>query len=655
MDNEKLKILESDELLEFYVNFSDLHISKDFLTFESKFSIDYEKPKPPINYIDHELFKAFSEIKPKFLKILKSRLLDKTTLQETGKIYSLTRERVRQIENMSVLKLSALINKDIIIETLSNILRKSILYIDELPIENQELRLLYCEILSHPQSKVKVIFDKELMALVEEREYSFRGIISKIEDTFQKGGKSLFYEIDLMDYLQAVFPKFSNIENLINILIEKGILIKLNDKEYFFHYLYQSKKPMIEFVFSLYPKGIDLYKDIDFIKNELDKYFPNVFTQEDKERRIATAVGNSENIFLWDWGKYIHIDYINLILEEYDFNKILKYIDSYLKDTQIDLEFCFKEFKKELLNIEIENKFALYTCLKLKFPDDYSYHKAPWISKPGMEKKSLTETLLNLMTEDRIYSLDELVSYMKTKKLRVQQLIEYSIDVIAVDTFRYKNRRFIKLPDSLITQLVQYANSKVLGLEFFYVELISNAFAEKLDEYTEYDINTVILELLKKYTQDTNFNVSNNRIVNKDYLITKDSLNFHTLINNLLSSRDTLSINDISNYFSRRGLSPKLITAYFTQSKIKMIVRLDRETYTSIGKIGIENNNIEDMNLLMENIIDSETYIEDLLNTVKLPKISVEWNRYIFTDLIFNDKFSFSPNRENPRYIHKKQ
>ena len=654
MNNEKLEILDTDELLELYLNFSDLHVSKNFLIFESKFSTYYEKPKPSISYIDDELLKIFSDLRPKWIEVLNKRLLEEKTLNETGKELSITRERVRQIEQQAV-KLVNFHAKNLIIDTLAQLLKNPMLEISELPIKDENLKLLYCGSISHPQSKAGIIFDKDMMTLVENNDLTFQRIVSKIEYTFQDTNKSLFYLEDLIDYLQSIFPKISNFEQLIDILLEKDKLRIVDDNQYFFHYLYKPKRPMVDFIFSLYPGGLFLHQQIDFIKAELDKYFPNVFIATDKNRNIATAAGNSQNILLWDWGKYIHIKYILPILEEYDFSNVLHYIDETLGATQIDLQFCFDKYEKELCAIGIPNKFALHTCLKLKFPDDYTYQDSPWISKAGTVRKTLRTTLINLMNEDRIYTLDELISSMKTTKVRVQQLIDCSTDIIAIDIFRYQNRKFIALPDNLINQLIQYANSKVLGLEFFYVDLISNAFSKELSEYTQYDINTVILELLKKSTKDTNFNVSNTRIVDKNYLITKDSLNFHVIINNLLSNKDTLSINDISNYFSRRGLSSKLITAYFTQSKIKMIVRLDRETYTSIGKIGIKNNNIEDMNLLMENIVGSETYIEDLLNTVKLPKISVEWNRYIFTDLMFNDKFSFSPNRENPRYIHKKQ
>jgi len=80
MNKEKLKVLNNDSLLELYINFSDLYIRDDFLIFESKFSTFYEKPKPPIEYIDEELLKNFSELKSKQMEVLKKRILENKTL-----------------------------------------------------------------------------------------------------------------------------------------------------------------------------------------------------------------------------------------------------------------------------------------------------------------------------------------------------------------------------------------------------------------------------------------------------------------------------------------------------------------------------------------------------------------------------------------------
>jgi hypothetical protein len=152
MNKEKLEILNSDSLTELYINFSQLHVTNEFLIFESRFSTFYKKPQKHINYVDDILIEALSKIKFEHLEMIKKRIIENKTLQEIANEYSVTRERVRQIEQNDVKKLNFYC-KDLIIQTLADLLRYSILYVDELPIKNEDLKLLYCGLVSHAQSK----------------------------------------------------------------------------------------------------------------------------------------------------------------------------------------------------------------------------------------------------------------------------------------------------------------------------------------------------------------------------------------------------------------------------------------------------------------------------------------------------------------------
>ncbi|MFC2073785.1 sigma factor-like helix-turn-helix DNA-binding protein [Campylobacterota bacterium] len=656
MDEIKQAVLDDKELCDFYLNFSELHIDQKYFIFETSFPINYEIPvqKKPIEYFDDQLIDPFSKIKPQYLEILKSRILDNKTLQEVGDLYKLTRERVRQIESQTVKKLFAFIDRKLIINLLDEVDKYTILPIQNLPIKDETLKLLLIGLLSHKEARRKVIFDQDLMALVHDSKFTFKGLLRKIEDTFLSTTKTTYNKDELIEYLHSIFPQLLNIEDLILILQNKQKLREINNNEYFFHFLYKPKRPMVEFIFSLHPDGIETYKNMNFIKQELDKYFPNVFKDKDMKRGIAALVGFSEHMVLWDWGRYIHTKYVDPILEEFDFSNILDYLDTNLGDTQIDLKFCFEEFKDELESIGIPNRFALHTCLKLKYPDEYSFQDSPWISKAGTERRSLDQTLRNIMTEDRVYTLKELVSAMHSSQIRVQQLIDHSKDVVAVDTFNYKLKKFIDISDDLLQKLTTYANSKVLALEFFYIDLVLDAFSEELEKYNQYDLQTLVLELFKKCSKEKIFNISNTRIVNKDYPVTKDSLNFQVLINNLLTIKESISLNEVSEYFLRRGLSQRLIMSYFLNSKIKTIVRIDRETFTSIEKLGLISKDIETINFLMENSLAQEMILDELIQTLKLPNISSSWNRFILTDIMDNQKFIFTPSRENPIYIHKK-
>jgi len=411
---------------------------------------------------------------------------------------------------------------------------------------------------------------------------------------------------------------------------------------------------MIEFVLSLYSEGIELHKNVSTIREQLDAFFPNIFTKKDEKRSIVTLAGYSDNVLLWDWGKYIHVKYINAILEVYSLSSIVDYIDEHLEDTQIDLETCFEKFKEELVAVGIISKYALHTCLKLKYSEDYSFQDSPWISKAGTERRELKQTLRNLLVENRNYSLDELVELMHTNKTRVQQLIDNTNEVIQVEAYLYKRKDFLAFSDELFIRIVEYTEMRVNELNFIYIELIIDKFEEELNQYTQYDLQMILLELLKKNPENRKYNISNTRVVKSDYPLTRDSLNFHVLIKELLGDRDTISINEIVNYFVKRGLSQDRIMMYFRYSKLKEMVRLNTETFTSIDKIGLTKGLIDKVNILLENSLSFEVHIDDVLKNYKLPTISVEWSRFILTDISDFTKFTFTPSRENPIYIVKK-
>jgi len=650
MDNMLQDILSNDLLSELYVNFSNYSETDELIIFESRFSTFYKKP---IVYIDDKIIDGFSKLKPEEIQLLKSRLVYNRKLQEIGDHTKISRERVRQVEDQSIRKFLITVDRSIIINISDQLSMNPILFLEDLPIKDNELKLLFCAILSYKKSR-KALFDKDIMALVKNNTYSFTGILNKIESVLKQSEKKIFSKNDLIYFLESIFPLTNRIDRLVPILLEKEMIEQISNDEYFFSFPYSTKRSMVELVFSLYEHGIELNKDFETLENELMRLFPKDFKGDDKKRAITGLAGYSDKILLWEWGRYLHTKYIYPILEEYDFSSVLNYIDEHLNDTQIDLDSCFKAHEAELMNIGIISKYALHTSLKLKYPEDYSYQDSPWISKAGTERRELKQTLRKLMVKNRNYSLDELVELMHTSKIRIQQLIDNTNEVIQVDTFQYKRKEFIEFSSELLDRIIIYTNKKVKELNFIYIELIESEFKNELDQYSQYDTRILILDLLKKYPNEKEFNVSNTRIINKDYPLTKDSLNFHILIEDLLKDKNIITINEIANYFVKRGLAQNRIMVYYYTSKLKRIVRLDKETFTSMEKIGLTQKNIEKINLLLENSLTDEIHIDDILMNYKLPVLSLDWNRFILTDLTDHGKFVFSPSRENPVYIAKK-
>ncbi len=58
----------------------------------------------------------------------------------------------------------------------------------------------------------------------------------------------------------------------------------------------------------------------------------------------------------------------------------------------------------------------------------------------------------------------------------------------------------------------------------------------------------------------------------------------------------------------------------------------------------------------METLYDNNLSIDDMILIFKdkLPKISIEWNRFLFADLLDRNLFRILPSQENPQYIEMK-
>jgi len=149
------------------------------------------------------------------------------------------------------------------------------------------------------------------------------------------------------------------------------------------------------------------------------------------------------HVFHQDWGVYIHIDNIQAVLK-CDFTEIIEYLNEILyQNSPIDLEVCFNEFKDELLQIGIPNKYALHSVLKIKYPEDFSYQDAPWVAKKGEDNKLLIDALEELFEENRPYSIKEITAMLKAPEIRVKALLDRSPNIIQIDTYNYKHLKYL--------------------------------------------------------------------------------------------------------------------------------------------------------------------------------------------------------------------
>lgn len=391
---------------------------------------------------------------------IKRHLVDNVTLESLGQEYGQTKEGIRQtIVNYSRKILANL--HTMTQELTQNVSKSKLVYLDELNFESNNFARLFIEILCYKNDIM--YFEKELNYLYRSKEYSLTNILALITSNISQREQIIFSREELVEFMKEMFPDIAKIGKFIETLLQHKYINEVDEK-YYFPFVYKTKKEMINFIFSITPKVFKIPKENDKLKKDLDIYFPNVFENSDVTRVITSAIENSRNIILWGTGQQIHKKHIKPILNTFNFNIILEYINNILEDTRIDLETTFEQFKNTLEISNIPNKYALHTLLKIKYPNNYQYLKAPWISKLEAQNEDLTNTLLSLMTEDRVYDVQELMDMLQQNRIRVTQLIDRIECIETISTNKFRNLKaknvIIKIPelDQVLKNLIVLYN-----------------------------------------------------------------------------------------------------------------------------------------------------------------------------------------------------
>jgi len=604
-----------DELCLYFDNKKEL---EDGFVYYSVFKL--KKEYYIFKWFDEEIENLFRNCKQEKLEILFKRINGRT-LQEIGSEYGITRERVRQIESGCIKKIQRYFTINLLNYINKKFTNENIVFIEDLPIQNEE----YKKFLSFYFNKINAkFFDKNLNA------FSIKSYNEYLNELFN--AKPLLKKEELN------LP-----ERLIKLFINENLIKKIDDL--FFINKFRTKREKIEFIISLFPKGIAARKDFHLIKEKLKIFFPEFI--DEKERNIIVPIDLSDKIILWDWGVYIHIDNIQVIvILKYNFDDIIEYLNEILdQNSPIDLEVCFNEFKDELLQIGIPNKYALHSILKIKYPEVFSYQDAPWIAKKGEDNKLLIDALEELFEENRPYSIKEITSFLKAPEIRVKALLDRSPNIIQIDTYNYKHLKYIFIDKELFNKIETFIENKVEELEFIYDDLIIDKFNLT---FADLDASTFITNYFKKHS--TKFQTSNKKFIKNGIKIKRNTFNLHYLIKEkILKDKEKVSINEVFHYFYLRGLKyeSKFWLYYFYSSK-KLICRINDKEFSSLENLGINEEIIKEVNELVPS---NEIKIEEFIKL--LPKIKVDWNKFIVGDIL-STEIEIFPSRSNPVWIKRK-
>ncbi len=365
----KTTILELQESISDYILNNDKDLSNSWIDFES-------------------MINSVIKLKPKKMEILKLRLgidTDKAlTLQEIGKVYNLTRERIRQILKSIFDKLGTVeikqklepfwLSIDLVLEQYNGMVSTK-------TISNEIDQLLQWKTVINENALFNFInnsggylLDKEFHLVCSNKKCTnCDQIYFALKSMLSKKLKISFIEVVaiLQEHFSYVDCSYYKKDNTFDIPFIQYIINKFNtDEEEIFYdndYIYEQNywketnkgiSEKIEDLLLIEGKALHYTKIENIIRSKIIYDFG--------KRQIVSILNNSKNIFLWDRGTYIHKDNVNVsdsLLEQ-----ILDYIELELKNKLplMHISGIYDKFKKKCLSNNIPSYSALYVLLRNK-------------------------------------------------------------------------------------------------------------------------------------------------------------------------------------------------------------------------------------------------------------------------------------------------
>ncbi|MGD2085018.1 MAG: DNA-directed RNA polymerase subunit alpha C-terminal domain-containing protein [Candidatus Aminicenantes bacterium] len=198
-----------------------------------------------------------------------------------------------------------------------------------------------------------------------------------------------------------------------------------------------------------FPNGIAVYKNIDTLFKKIEESgFSEIFKMT--KSTLINLIVSSKNIVLWDWGVYIHKD--NIRINEAFLEKIKNWAHDKLIDgvPSLSLNGAFIEFETECKKYGIHNEHALYTCMKLKYENEFSFLNAPYVSPPKTKKRieRLKVVEQHLLKFKKGLDATELQKALGVKEYQINQKIVDSQKIL-----RWSDKKLIHIDNISINDL----------------------------------------------------------------------------------------------------------------------------------------------------------------------------------------------------------
>lgn len=268
------------------------------------------------------------------------------------------------------------------------------------------------------------------------------------------------------------------------------------------HYIYKqrlTKARMCQIVFEAeFPDGLYVYKEIDLFVEKLLKYFPNEFKKDSSRSIISNLIRDEDVIILWKVGYYKHISAVHPDVNSTTLAPIKNWLQSQLSETkiQINTNLAFQKFSEELKRLEIDSEHALFSLLKIYFPDAFNYSRSPTLVINGHERLEKKKILENYVRSQNDYVSNDI-------------LIDHFINSLGWTKTMYEQN--VSASEYLIKTLDGLIHIDCLGIEIEDLDNIFKYVKNKMNELrNSFSIETVFEERKSTLLQ---MNIKDSRVL----------------------------------------------------------------------------------------------------------------------------------------------
>ncbi len=596
-----------------------------------------------------EIKKSFVNIfkDEKRLFILKMRAKGKT-LGEIGQVYSLTRERIRQIEKRVILKF---------IYSFSRKKPHNILLAFS---END--KVLTSEFI---HSKLGDLSDVYIYCLKicnikgVKWEEGLKGFIIGENDWYGQVLKHIealpynFHEDMLEEYIKKVWKEFDN-------KLEESIIYKLIHNNFRLlgtFYVKKTIKNKKTNIYSMvlekyYQNGIKLNDPFEMMRfrNYIKHLFGDISLPE-KDRAIWARI--TDVTILCGRGKYILPDRIKCDGEL--LNKIYRYIQKSPRNAIMFVE-LFEVFKRELLaKTNINNRYFLHGVLKYKFGNKLFFTRDA-VVKDIKSKHNIRKSIEKFIRErGRIVTKEEILKEFKgITDVVFNNAISQNPNILLWNNKKYFHTKHLKIEPELKKRLkdilVNYINKEPISSKKIYDDIYSS---EKNFLLTNKIYYHYALFSLLNYLFPNDFKFRRPFIAQKDF---PKEITFNNILREYLSVYEEIDIADLQEYISSIGMGYKGISTIldnisdeFIRADEKMLIR------NALLNLPIETiKEIEDITIaLMRNT--GFIVVNRLREYLLFPDIGIRWNPFLIVSVVkyYCKRLKIISKKVDYRYINE--